>query len=117
MCAGKFEDYQATDEEAKKLDDAHEFGWDGIVPEGCAPIILATNETAGTVARATIDAAQEGNTKLASMIRAATLQFVRSDKAIAEAIIEERPGLLIPLWIRCRSLTGDGVAELGKGSI
>jgi hypothetical protein len=116
MCAGEYTDYKPEADVATKLDELHEFGWDGIVPVGFQPIVLATSETAGTVARRTIEAAQNGSPQLAGLIRTAVLAFVKSPEVAAvEAILDERPGLLIPLWVRCQDLAGAGVSELGKG--
>ena len=116
LCTGDYEDYVATDEERIKLDNEFEFGWSGIVPDGAQPIILATDETAGSFVRNAIDASHRGNPNLASIVKTAMLSCVRKpDASAVETLLDERPGLLIPLWGRCRDITGSGVVELGKG--
>lgn len=116
ICTGDFTEYTPTEEERAKLDEEFEFGWVGLVPAGHAPIILSTDEISGSVVRRAIEASQQGNSKLADIIRAAVIACVKKpDTSMVETLLDERPGLLIPLWSSCRDVTGEGNAELGKG--
>lgn len=111
-----FDDYKPTEEEAKELDNKHEFGWACVAIKDHGRITLATNETAGTVARSAIDAMQAGTLKSASVVQSAILAFVEeSHQDRVDALMTEHPGLIVPLWIRCHELVGFGIAELGKG--
>jgi hypothetical protein len=116
ICTGDFAEYEPTDEEREKLDKEFEFGWVGLVPSGCKPIILATDEIAGSVVRRAIEASQQGHDKLSDIIRAAVIACVKKpDVSTVESLLDERPGLLIPLWVKTRDVTGAGNAEVGKG--
>lgn len=115
LSAVDFEDYNPTEEEAKELDKKHEFGWSCIDIKGHKRVTLATNETAGAVARSAIDSMQAGTLKSASVVQSAILAFVEDDaRASLDALITEYPGLIAPLWLRCYELAGLGVAEMGK---
>ncbi len=115
LSAVDFEDYNPTEEEAKELDKKYEFGWSCLDIKGHKRVTLATNETAGAVARSAIDSMQTGTLKSASVVQSAILAFVEDDaRASLDALMTEYPGLIAPLWLRCYELAGLGVAEMGK---
>lgn len=112
---GDFEDYKPGPEERNALDAKYEFGWDGIVPAGHPPIILASNETSGALVRVANDARENGDRDNGRKIRAAVLAMVREcDVSSVEALLGERPALLKVLWYRAQELAGLCVIELGK---
>jgi hypothetical protein len=115
MSCGDYDPLELTDDEKKALDERWEFGWGGLKPAGLAPIVMATDQTAGTIARIAFDAQQNGDTDNGRKIRAAVLALTRSpDNTTMEGIISQRPALLRPLWYRAQELVGAGVAEVGK---
>ncbi len=115
MSCGDYDPLDLPDDEKKALDTQWEFGWGGLHPAGLAPIVMATDETSGTIARIAFDAKQNGDTDNGRKIRAAVLALTRKpDRSTMEAILGERPALLMPLWYRAQELVGAGVAEVGK---
>lgn len=116
LSAGEYEEYTPDTATTEELDKKYEFGWGGIVPRGLSPIVLHSSETAGSLARGVIDAQQSGSLKSASVVRSAIMSFVEPGEVeVIEALLDERAGLMVPLWYRCQALAGMGVAELGKG--
>lgn len=99
-----------------ELDAKHEFGWGGLDIAGFGRVILATSETAGTLVRVASDARQRGDSDNGRKVRAAVLAMIKShDVASVEALLADRPALLIPLWNVAREQAGLGTVELGKG--
>jgi hypothetical protein len=116
LSCGDFVELEFSDDEKKKLDAKWEFGWGGLIPEGHAPIVLATDEMAGMLVRIANDARANGDNDNGRKIRSAVLGLVRSpDQETVEALLAARPALLVPLWNRTKELVGVGIAEVGKG--
>lgn len=115
LSCGDYVEPEFLAEEVEKLDKRWEFGWKAIVPEGFLPIVLATDPTAGALARGVLDARERGDDDLGERMRTAVLAFVRSpEQAAVEELLSKRPALLMPLWLRCQQLAGVGAIELGK---
>jgi hypothetical protein len=116
LACGDYSELDLSAEEKLKLDKRWEFGWGGLTPTGKAPVVMATDEMAGTLTRIASDSRANGDNDNGRKIRAAVLALVRSPEQVTmEALLEERPALLMPLWYRAQELVGSGVAEVGKG--
>jgi hypothetical protein len=116
LSCGDYVEPEATPELAKELDAKWEFGWDRLQPVESGVILLATDPTSGALARSVFDAREEGADDLGVKVRQAVLAFVRDpDRDAVETLLSQRPGLLMPLWVRCQKLAGVGSVELGKG--
>lgn len=116
LSCGDYVEPEVTPEQTKELDSKWEFGWDQLQPVGFATILLATDPTSGALARSVFDAREEGADDLGVKVRQAVLAFVRDpDRDTVETLLSQRPGLLMPLWVRCQKLAGVGSVELGKG--
>ncbi|HSW50351.1 MAG TPA: hypothetical protein VLH09_09265 [Bryobacteraceae bacterium] len=115
LSCGDYAESDLPEEKRADLDKNWEFGWKAITPQGFVPIVLATDPTAGALARGVLDARERGDDDLGERMRTAVLSFVRSPEQDAvEEILAKRPALLMPLWLRCQQLAGVGAIELGK---
>lgn len=116
LTAGNFTDrLELEPERVAELDAQHDLGWKGISVDGIGTIILATNETAGSLARVAIDALREDQDGLAEKIQSAILAFVAEpSRETIETLLEDRPPLMFTLWRHCQELAGIGALELGK---
>lgn len=116
LTAGDFTDRPEIEpEKVAELDSKHDLGWKGISVDGIGTIILATNETAGSLARVAIDALREDQDGLAEKIQSAILAFVSEpSREVVETLLEDRSPLLFTLWRHCQELAGIGALELGK---
>lgn len=112
---GDFDDGKPSPERVAELDAKFEFGWEILQPVGGPEIILATDSTAGALIRGLFDAKERGEDVTGKATRQAVLSFIREpDRGTIEALLSQRPALLMPIWSRAKRLAGVGAVELGK---
>jgi hypothetical protein len=112
---GEVGELKLTPEERVELERKHEFGIAGISTD-LGNIIVTTNETSAPFVRVVLNETQGARKDIGKKIVAAILASLADPgkRDEVEKIVQDRPGIIPPLWLSVMQLTGDADAEVEK---